>query len=284
MSAGLIGAEELLERFDWIQGHVERAFDKAVGEPKVSSREALESSNSAPLVPKSRTSAGGGEGSGLEGGEVYSECEYRSSPNIPLKRFRRSPTSAPAPHAAPRDETLLVAHSRGRYGDLDSAIVANTASTDNGQKDVEKGRSVDLNTMRKHMTRAYDELLSAHTDMVYIGEDVQHGGYYLVTEGLAAKHPLRWVHSTSLRGTSGLSSLTSPTYWLVRHASSICVVASAMSSRRRVSQPPLTPSTAAGQRDCVLLVIPPTPCSVLFSSLLFCFVQFFSVLFCSPLI
>ena len=27
--------------------------------------------------------------------------------------------------------------------------------------------------------------------MVYIGEDVEHGGYYLVTEGLKAKYPLR---------------------------------------------------------------------------------------------
>jgi 2-oxoisovalerate dehydrogenase E1 component len=42
--------------------------------------------------------------------------------------------------------------------------------------------------MRKHMTRVYDELLTEHKDVIYIGEDVSHGGYYLVTEGLAAKH------------------------------------------------------------------------------------------------
>ena len=47
--------------------------------------------------------------------------------------------------------------------------------------------------MRKHMTRAYDELLTNQKDVIYIGEDVTHGGYYLVTEGLAAKHRGRVV-------------------------------------------------------------------------------------------
>ena len=30
--------------------------------------------------------------------------------------------------------------------------------------------------MRKHMTRCFDEILGKHESMVYIGEDVQHGG------------------------------------------------------------------------------------------------------------
>jgi pyruvate/2-oxoglutarate/acetoin dehydrogenase E1 component len=45
--------------------------------------------------------------------------------------------------------------------------------------------------MRKNMTRALDEFLSGSatrgSDVVYIGEDVEHGGYYLVTEGLKKK-------------------------------------------------------------------------------------------------
>jgi hypothetical protein len=59
--------------------------------------------------------------------------------------------------------------------------------------------------MRKLMTRALDEFLSGSalpsssssssssspsppgSDVVYIGEDVEHGGYYLVTEGLKKK-------------------------------------------------------------------------------------------------
>jgi 2-oxoisovalerate dehydrogenase E1 component len=47
------------------------------------------------------------------------------------------------------------------------------------------------NVMRKHMTRVFDEQLGLHEDLVYIGEDVQHGGYYLVTDGLYKKYPYR---------------------------------------------------------------------------------------------
>ena len=48
-------------------------------------------------------------------------------------------------------------------------------------------------TMRKNMTKLYDEILSMNIDTVYIGEDIEHGGYYLVTEGLAKKYPMRYV-------------------------------------------------------------------------------------------
>eukprot|EP01060_Flectonema_neradi_P024694 TRINITY_DN3358_c3_g1_i1.p1 TRINITY_DN3358_c3_g1~~TRINITY_DN3358_c3_g1_i1.p1 ORF type:complete len:811 (+),score=186.16 TRINITY_DN3358_c3_g1_i1:62-2434(+) len=49
----------------------------------------------------------------------------------------------------------------------------------------------DKHPMRKHMTRVFDELLTDNKECVYLGEDVEHGGYYLVTDGLARKHPLR---------------------------------------------------------------------------------------------
>ncbi len=67
-----------------------------------------------------------------------------------------------------------------------------------------------VENMRKHMTRFYDELLCTQRDVVYIGEDVQHGGYYLVTDGLAEKHPRRVIDfppdETSLLGVGmGLS-------------------------------------------------------------------------------
>ena len=48
-----------------------------------------------------------------------------------------------------------------------------------------------VDVLRKHATRVLDELLSKHEDVVYIGEDVEHGGYYLVSEGLKAKHGRR---------------------------------------------------------------------------------------------
>lgn len=45
--------------------------------------------------------------------------------------------------------------------------------------------------MRRAMTRVLDEQLQARKDLVYIGEDVQHGGYYLITEGLHKKYGFR---------------------------------------------------------------------------------------------
>jgi 2-oxoisovalerate dehydrogenase E1 component len=42
--------------------------------------------------------------------------------------------------------------------------------------------------MRKHMTRVIDECLGQYPEVVYLGEDVEHGGYYLVTDGLAKKY------------------------------------------------------------------------------------------------
>ena len=45
--------------------------------------------------------------------------------------------------------------------------------------------------MRKWMTFAVEEALCRYARCVYIGEDVVHGGYYLVTDGLAKKYPLR---------------------------------------------------------------------------------------------
>jgi len=45
--------------------------------------------------------------------------------------------------------------------------------------------------MRKNMTSVIQEILEENDDAVYIGEDVEHGGYYLVTEHLAKKFPQR---------------------------------------------------------------------------------------------
>ncbi|CAE8647022.1 unnamed protein product, partial [Polarella glacialis] len=45
--------------------------------------------------------------------------------------------------------------------------------------------------MRKHMNRVIRETLESVPEAVYMGEDVRHGGYYLVTEGLAADFPSR---------------------------------------------------------------------------------------------
>jgi len=47
--------------------------------------------------------------------------------------------------------------------------------------------------MRKHMTKVLAETLDKYPDVVYLGEDVEHGGYYLVSDGLAKKYPGRVI-------------------------------------------------------------------------------------------
>jgi 2-oxoisovalerate dehydrogenase E1 component len=119
---GLISYSEVLQIFDELKLKIENAFDSAVNEPKLTSRNDLLRRNYAKLadVPLNTNSA------------VYSRIQPTGKQN---------------------------------------------ASTGN--------------VMRKHMTKVYDELLAKNKEMVYIGEDVVHGGYYAVTEELAKKYPGR---------------------------------------------------------------------------------------------
>ena len=55
------------------------------------------------------------------------------------------------------------------------------------------GRAPTRVEMRKAMTAALGEELSADPSIVYLGEDVEHGGYYRVTDGLAARFGRRRV-------------------------------------------------------------------------------------------
>ncbi len=55
------------------------------------------------------------------------------------------------------------------------------SKTSTGRKDV----------MRKLMNRVIAETMTDYPESVYIGEDVAHGGYYLVTDGLDGKFPHR---------------------------------------------------------------------------------------------
>mmetsp|Transcript_57551 Transcript_57551/g.115552 ORF Transcript_57551/g.115552 Transcript_57551/m.115552 type:complete len:473 (-) Transcript_57551:149-1567(-) len=58
--------------------------------------------------------------------------------------------------------------------------------------------------MRKMMTKCLEEVMRENRGLVYLGEDVEHGGYYLVTDGLAKKFPGRVIDmppdETSLLG------------------------------------------------------------------------------------
>lgn len=69
-----------------------------------------------------------------------------------------------------------------------------------------------IDIMRKHMTRVIGETLEQHPDVVYIGEDVQHGGYYLVTDGLSDRFPSRVIdfppdETTLIGAAMGFSQL-----------------------------------------------------------------------------
>jgi len=66
-------------------------------------------------------------------------------------------------------------------------------SADRTQKTSSKRKGSKAEVMRKHMTKVIAETLEKYPDCVYIGEDVEHGGYYLVTDGLAEKFPGRII-------------------------------------------------------------------------------------------
>lgn len=69
-----------------------------------------------------------------------------------------------------------------------NAVVSSIAKRDS-KPTTDKGKAPQV--MRRSMTRVLDELMSDIPELVYIGEDVEHGGYYRVTEGLRAKHGFR---------------------------------------------------------------------------------------------
>ena len=88
--------------------------------------------------------------------------------------------------------------------------------------------------MRKHMNTVIDETLAREKNSVYIGEDVEHGGYYLVTEGLAKKYPMRVrdfpPDETSILGMgigfsqAGLLPIVEMPYAKVQQYVRVCVI------------------------------------------------------------
>jgi TPP-dependent pyruvate/acetoin dehydrogenase alpha subunit/pyruvate/2-oxoglutarate/acetoin dehydrogenase E1 component len=91
-----------------------------------------------------------------------------------------------------------------------SVPLAPVPPTTNLKADQEKEEKPQV--MRKQMTRVVEEALDADESVVYLGEDVRHGGYYLVTEGLAKKYPKRVLdfppdETTLLGAALGFSQL-----------------------------------------------------------------------------
>lgn len=141
---------ELSEMFSRIGASTERAFDKAVREPHIDSRENM----LAILSP---------------------------------------------PHAdVPVVETLRWKGSKSQWQDPEP-------QEGDGSK-----KKTDV--MRKHMTATLDQELARDPSLVYLGEDVEHGGYYLVTDKLAKKYPGRVLdfppdETTLLGAATGFSQI-----------------------------------------------------------------------------
>jgi len=101
------------------------------------------------------------------------------------------------------------------------------------------GKRVKKDVMRKHMTRVISEVMDSDPKVVYIGEDVEHGGYYLVTEGLAKKFPGRVIDfppdETTLLGAAmgfsqvGLVPIVGEIQFTFHNGSFSCVAISAYS-------------------------------------------------------
>lgn len=188
-------------------------------EPKITSRESLIAQNSAPhapreaahfkstLVPKSESRQA------TSSDDVYLSVRRSDSATSGFCKYvlhGQPPNLSPisdgshdsAPVTASTQDQLHLSdpyQSNGNSGELRGEAPASALHSIAGQEAGNKSSHLEsrlhlmgeVDTMRKHMTRLYDELLRTNTDMVYIGEDVQHGGYYLVTEGLAKSFPLR---------------------------------------------------------------------------------------------
>jgi 2-oxoisovalerate dehydrogenase E1 component len=133
--------DEIIDLFNDLTLKIERAFDQASLEPKISDRHSLEASSI-----------------------TWPSISTNSSNSQPLIVY-------------PFDKSQFDYRKQNHSS---SDTITNT-QTPTPLKDV----------MRKNMTKVYHELFANNSKLIYLGEDVQHGGYYVVTEGLVEKYPMR---------------------------------------------------------------------------------------------
>ena len=118
--------------------------------------------------------------------DTVTECfaEAAAEPKLQSRQALLDRTSAPL---APLQNGVEVKDAApARVGC--EAFFARPAALKLAQKEDKSQRP---QVMRKHMTAVLDEALADDPRVVYIGEDVEHGGYYLVTQGLKDKFPYR---------------------------------------------------------------------------------------------
>jgi len=105
-----------------------------------------------------------------------------------------------------RDMMDRVAEPVVTYPRLPSTITERSLATTEQNNPKSSTATPKLEVMRKHMTRVLEESLTNDPSVVYLGEDVEHGGYYLVTDQLAERFPGRVVDfppdETSLLGAA----------------------------------------------------------------------------------
>ena len=159
--AGLMTYKEQQALLTQLWEETKTAFNLASAEPKISSREALAERISIPLAPV--------------------PAHYH--PEQPVETSEKLVGYSSGPVLSDRSAFHNV---QTRVGEQLGTPLAFPAD-----HEVNNGAGVTRDVMRKHMTRVYDELMQAYPQAVYIGEDVMHGGYYLVSDGLAAKYPGR---------------------------------------------------------------------------------------------
>ena len=208
MRIGLITPEYILNQFDRIQKCVEIAFDQSVNEEKIISKDLLILSNSALIAKtvKKETNLGNSGGYFDDQNKIVNcmEKNYRKDENQGYNNIKNeNKDSDDNKNTKNSDDMNIFRYENNGSNDSNKSNNNNTSrdTIDNNDGN-KKHKNHEINnnndkkkpdTMRKSMTRLYDEILHQDIDVVYIGEDVEHGGYYLVTDGLAKKYPLRSV-------------------------------------------------------------------------------------------
>lgn len=96
-------------------------------------------------------------------GNLFSETEFESKVRQMMQIVENAFDIAVEEEKITSREALIVSNSKPLIGAVDITLHRTLTPT--------RGES-----MRKHMTSAYDELLKNNNECIYIGEDVEHGG------------------------------------------------------------------------------------------------------------
>ena len=160
VNAGLMTSAEVHARFVALEASVKAAFEAAIQEPKITAREEIQSRTSAKLIPLPAASV--------------------------LFPIPAQDTAAAAPHGG-----TSAASSSKKKGNARPAVVEDAALPPRVEVAQKGILGPTARVMRVNMNGVFAEALATNPKVVYIGEDVTHGGYYIVTDGLQTKFPYR---------------------------------------------------------------------------------------------